>query len=466
MAPSLSKPGSRQPPKRRCPDQVIVKAPVIEHFVKFFVIHSEDDQRPVAKLSPFIVAKVLEHLIGHSYQAKKLHSGDLLVEVSTKAQSVAIEKMKNILETAVTVTAHRTLNTVRGVISEEDLLGVSEDEILEGLQSSGVTAVKRIVLRRDGQEIPSKHLILSFERHSLPTTVKAGYLNCRVRPYVSNPQRCFRCQRFGHGSRSCRGREICAKCGSSEHVADICENTICCSNCKGAHAAYSRACPLWKQEKEILSLKAKENITYLEAKKRWSFLAEGSYADVARRGPAPRRESRATQVSHEDLAVALRTPNRTQELQAPPLPGGGSPAAPLSQDRPAPAAPVQSSRSPTREKKRGSRPHSLERPPTTKELHGSHAASVTQKEAEQVDEGVSPPSTSATLSSGSGRGRGLGSRSSDPPRPAGKPACGAQESGAAALSTSLSTPGSDQEEMEWQGSKTKQKAKKPVIPPK
>ncbi|KAM7288070.1 hypothetical protein ISCGN_031759 [Ixodes scapularis] len=316
-----SNPG--QASKRPCPEQVIAKAPETEHFVKFFVVHSEDNQRPAAKLSPFIVAKVLEHLIGHSYQAKKLHSGDLLVEVTTQEQSVAIQKMKSIVETSVTVTPHRTLNTVRGVISEEDLLDVSEDEILEGLRNSGVIAVKRIILRREGQEIPSKHLILSFERHCLPATVKAGYLNCRVRPYVPNPQRCFRCQRFGHGSRSCRGREICAKCGSNEHVADVCESTVCCSNCEGTHAAYSRACPLWKQEKEMLSLKAKENITYLEAKKRWSFLAQGSYADVARRGPAPRMESRATQVLLEDLAAALRTPKPTQGQQAPSLRGEG-----------------------------------------------------------------------------------------------------------------------------------------------
>ncbi|KAM7291007.1 hypothetical protein ISCGN_027583 [Ixodes scapularis] len=122
-----SNPG--QASKRLCPEQVIAKAPETEHFVKFFVVHSEDNQRPAAKLSPFIVAKVLEHLIGHSYQAKKLHSGDPQVEVTTQQQSVAIQKMKSIVETSVTVTPHRTLNTVRGVISEEDLLDDAENTL-------------------------------------------------------------------------------------------------------------------------------------------------------------------------------------------------------------------------------------------------------------------------------------------------------------------------------------------------
>ncbi|CAN8002132.1 unnamed protein product, partial [Ixodes hexagonus] len=123
---------------------------------------------------------------------------DLLVEVPTKEQSISLSKMTSIVDVKVTVSPHHTLNFVRGVISEDDL-HVSEEEIFEGLRSSGAVAVKRIVFKRDGQETPTKHLIVTFEKHVLPFNVKAGYLNCRVRPYVPNPQRCYRCQRFGHG---------------------------------------------------------------------------------------------------------------------------------------------------------------------------------------------------------------------------------------------------------------------------
>ncbi|CAN7989030.1 unnamed protein product, partial [Ixodes hexagonus] len=49
--------------------------------------------------------------------------------------------------------------------------------------------LRRITVRRDGQEKPTKHLILTFEMHALPSTVKAGYLNCRVRPFIPNLQR-------------------------------------------------------------------------------------------------------------------------------------------------------------------------------------------------------------------------------------------------------------------------------------
>ncbi|GFW88324.1 hypothetical protein TNCV_4963101 [Trichonephila clavipes] len=37
---------------------------------------------------------------------------------------------------------------------------------------------------------------------------------------------------------------------------------------QGEHAAYSKICPKWQQEKEIQRIKVLENISYSEAKKR------------------------------------------------------------------------------------------------------------------------------------------------------------------------------------------------------
>ncbi|CAN8014533.1 unnamed protein product [Ixodes persulcatus] len=90
----------------------------------------------MSKLSPFAVAKVLDSCLGDDYNAKKLYSGDLLVDVNSKKQSIALLTLNTIGDVKVTVSPHRTLNTIRGVISEDDLLHSSEEEILEGLCSS------------------------------------------------------------------------------------------------------------------------------------------------------------------------------------------------------------------------------------------------------------------------------------------------------------------------------------------
>lgn len=302
MAPPSSKPRAERPPKRVRPaPPTFEKAKEPDTFSRFLVLHAANDSLPLSKMSPFLVSKVLEQTIGKNYKAKKL-AGDLLVEVENKTQSTALLKLTSLGEHQVCVTPHRTLNTLRGVISEDDLLQCTEEEILEGLRRSAVVAVRRITLRRDGQEIPTRHLVLTFELHSLPSTVKAGYLNCRVRPFVPNPQRCFRCQRFGHGSRNCRGRETCAKCSATDHVADICENNHKCINCGGPHPAFSRTCPKWKKEKEIITFKVKHNLSYQDAREQLAFKARGSYAEAVRRGPPLSMASVETQTSPEDLS--------------------------------------------------------------------------------------------------------------------------------------------------------------------
>lgn len=390
---SSTKTTSGQAPKRPYPELTKVKDVEPATFTRFYVIHSEDEQRPVGKMSPFVVAKVLENLIGYNYKAKKMHSSDLLVEVNTKDQSMALQKLSRIVDVQVTAAPHRTLNTIRGVLSEDDLLHSSEEEILEGLRPSGVVAVKRIIFKRDGVETPSKHVILTFERHTLPAFVKAGYLHCRVRPYVPNPLRCFRCQRFGHGARSCRGKNICAKCGSTDHVADICESEVKCANCDGVHPAYSRACPIWKQEKEILSLRAKDNLSYPEAKKRYAFLAKGGFLEVVRRGLAPPSEPRPFQVpSGNREAVAQPPPTKKPEVAAcPPPQRGGTGAPPTQRDRLSNDMPALITRSPPRRKERAPRPKPPEEPSTSKEQQAPSAAYTVSPEEERMDVSESPP---------------------------------------------------------------------------
>ncbi|GFQ88624.1 uncharacterized protein TNCT_19671 [Trichonephila clavata] len=106
----------------------------------------------------------------------------------------------------VTISPHANLNFSRGVISESDSYNVPEQEILEGLREQKVCEVRRITIRRDGQIVNTKHLILTFACPDLPQTITAGYLRCSVYPYIPNPLRCFQCQGFGHSKTTCRGK--------------------------------------------------------------------------------------------------------------------------------------------------------------------------------------------------------------------------------------------------------------------
>ncbi|GFX48776.1 uncharacterized protein TNCV_3479601 [Trichonephila clavipes] len=167
-----------------------------------------------------------------------------------------------------TVNLHRSLNSCRVVISETNLLCVSEAEILEGLSDQGVTQVRRIKIKKDSSLSPTKHLILTSNSPKLPSTIKAGYLNCKILPYIPNPLRCFQCQRFGHFQTSCRGQLTCSRCASVGHSSTDCTLEPKCINCLQLHTAYSKHCTKWKTEqKTTQEFKTNKNISYFEVRK-------------------------------------------------------------------------------------------------------------------------------------------------------------------------------------------------------
>ncbi|XP_023243137.1 uncharacterized protein LOC111641233 [Centruroides sculpturatus] len=100
-------------------------------------------------------------------------------------------------------TPHRSLNSSRGVISEDD----SDIQIKVLLLSNASPFIAS----------PTKHLILVFEKLTLPSLI-TGYL--------------------------------CCPCGTEGHDSTKCKSTPCCVNCKDAHPAYSRKCPTWQRERD------------------------------------------------------------------------------------------------------------------------------------------------------------------------------------------------------------------------
>ncbi|GFU85580.1 uncharacterized protein TNCV_4308391 [Trichonephila clavipes] len=191
----------------------------------------------------------------------------------------------------VTVSPHKSLNSCRGVISDPDLLGTSDSEILEGFSDQGVTQVRRITIKKDSTIVPTKHLILTFNSPKLPNTIKAGYLNCKIRPYIPNPLRCFKCQRFGHSQTSCRGQFTCSRCASVGHSSTDCTLEPKCVNCMQSHPSDSKLCQKWKLEKHIQELKTNRNIPYFEARRLIVPQLTQTYAQAAR----PSTISTATQ---------------------------------------------------------------------------------------------------------------------------------------------------------------------------
>ena len=271
----------------------------------FLVVKCVEEGKTFNKVSPFYIDKSLKAVAGEPRSVTKLHrTGELLVEAATKSHSEGLQKCKRLCELQVEVTPHKSLNTSRGVISSRDLLECSEKEIVEGID--GVIHARRIIRRRDGDEVKTPTIILTFGTRTPPENVKAGYLRIPVRPYIPNPMRCFKCQEFGHGAAVCKKNVKCARCSVEGHEDKGCTAPFKCSHCSAGHSAYSKDCPVWKQEIAIQEYKARNGCTFGQAKAHFMALPKSQYS--------------LTKSYAQVVAKVARTIATQTDLFTPPLP--------------------------------------------------------------------------------------------------------------------------------------------------
>ncbi|GBN45477.1 hypothetical protein AVEN_100347-1 [Araneus ventricosus] len=237
------------------------------HLINFLSFKEFRQTKTFETVSPFLVQRAIVSTIGEVNFVRKLRSGDLLVEVNSLKQAQQILKLKSFETIQINVTTHRTLNSCEGVITCGELFNDTMEQITQELKSEGVIHVRRINIRRDGKLVPTKHLILTFNSPKLPESIRAGYIKLPVKPFIPNPLRCFKCQRFGHSQSTCRGTLTCARCAVAGHESTGCTSDEKCANCKGGHTSFSRSCPKWKLEKEIVTTKVKKGISFPEARR-------------------------------------------------------------------------------------------------------------------------------------------------------------------------------------------------------
>ena len=78
--------------------------------------------------------------------------------------------------------------------------------------------------------------------------------------------RCIKCQKYGHGQNTCRGKLTCTRCGQFDHDSKTCTNDLSCTNCKGHHFAYSRECPKWQMEKRVQQVRVEKRLPFYDAR--------------------------------------------------------------------------------------------------------------------------------------------------------------------------------------------------------
>ena len=245
---------------------ILNKAPA---YAKYLTLSLEDfDSCDIFKVHRSIV-----DWIGREPKISPLGKGKLLVEVGNYIESERLKNLKEIDGKKVECVPHNSYNQSRGVIYAKKLMGYEEIKLQEEFKEQGVINVKRIMKKENGVLCPQPLLILTFNLLKLPETISAGWLKFKIRPYIPSPRRCFHCQMYGHVNTSCRKKvngepQKCINCGEDFHGE--CHETPRCLNCGGNHAASDKKCPVYLFEKEVITLKTIERISFIEAKERVS----------------------------------------------------------------------------------------------------------------------------------------------------------------------------------------------------
>ena len=245
---------------------------------RFVYIKSEAQGIVMTKANPFRVTEALRQAVGGDVKkVKPLKSGDLLVETYSKEQVESLCDLRRIGELRVRVVVAKQFNIARGLIYAPSLITMDEEEIVEALRDCNVTHAK--FLNKGPARIRTPLIVLTFSASTLPAEITCGYLNVKVDKYIPPPLRCFKCNGFGHTASVCNKEVMCTRCAEN-HKRDECINMdIKCSNCNSTeHGALDKLCPVFIKEKEIVTVKVCDNLSYFEARKR----VEGkSYAAAA-----------------------------------------------------------------------------------------------------------------------------------------------------------------------------------------
>ncbi|XP_046684447.1 uncharacterized protein LOC124370199 [Homalodisca vitripennis] len=212
------------------------------------VFKSRDERNPLSKASPFLINKAIVGAGGQPNSIKKLRDGTVLVEAVDSKQSKQLLKTTSFFDKfQVVVQPHDTLNSSKGIVFSRELLECN----------------------LDANQFATPGHILTFNLPHPPETIKAGYLVLSVRPYFRNPQRCFRCQKFGHSSKVCQNKELCVQCGKGDHNEKTCNIEPFCVNCKGKHSAASRNCKIYLEEKEVIKIATVNKLSFVDARKQY-----------------------------------------------------------------------------------------------------------------------------------------------------------------------------------------------------
>ena len=195
---------------------------------------------------------------------------EFIIKTTSRVQSEAFLKIRNIKGMKAEVTKHSELNSVWGSILILDLEDNDEETYLDILKnrcrSHTVEEVKLITLKREKRDL--NILKIKFKGEEMPEKIYIEGRVKEVRPFIPRPVQCHGCLIYGHFKDRCRSGIIrCNRCGELDHgPGNTCEAEEKCYNCGGTHNAKSNKCKFHDYYTQIKLLQIRTGLSVREAK--------------------------------------------------------------------------------------------------------------------------------------------------------------------------------------------------------
>ena len=136
-----------------------------DNWARYIILSTlDEEEKPVTKLSPFVIDKTLNGIVGEVQSVKKMRNENLLVECKNKKQSMVLQSVLKFGGIKVIGTPSFRLNRSKG----RDLYDMGEAEITTELKAQGVLLTKRVKIKKNGNFIPTNTYILDFDTPKPP----------------------------------------------------------------------------------------------------------------------------------------------------------------------------------------------------------------------------------------------------------------------------------------------------------
>lgn len=227
-----------------------------------------------ARVNPMKVGRALRTLLDGSTQLAIKATGRSKVRVTAENRETILKLFDS--EAALSQRGLRisvpqyllsTQLVIRGVpleVTEEEL----KTEIGDQLK---VLQLDRLNRRVKGVFTPSMTVRIKVQGASVPPAIRIFDTVCVPAFYVPQAKMCFKCFRFGHIRKQCRGKALCAVCGERSHAEPShCKRSTsspCCVNCKGEHTPLDKSCPEHAFQRKVRELAASRRVSQVEALK-------------------------------------------------------------------------------------------------------------------------------------------------------------------------------------------------------